>query len=65
MGMFGGARMGTWTVHSDKDPRWNMSGRAVGCCVDGGPQEMRAWIEECRKEYGEPPDDCTVEFYKD
>ena len=56
--------MGTWTVHSDTDPRWNNSGSAFG---DGliGPQAMQDWIDRCREEYGEPPDDCTKSFWKD
>ena len=64
MGMFG-PRMGTWTVHSDKDPRWNKTGRALGLCCTGGPGEMQTWIDRCKDLYGEPPDDCTKEFWKD
>jgi hypothetical protein len=55
--MFGGARMGTWTVDSEKDARWNNSGRAVGLVCEGGPKEMQDWIDECKKKYGKPPDD--------
>ncbi len=58
-------RMGTWMVHSDSDPRWNKSGRGEGLVTSGGPQDMKNWIEECKKNYGEPPDDATREFWKD
>lgn len=58
-------RMGSWSVHSDSDPRWNSSGRAEGLVVEGGPPEMQRWIEECRKKYGDPPKDCMMSFMKD
>ena len=56
--------MGTWRVHSDIDPRWNNSGRAYGDAILG-PTEMNDWIEKCKKEYGEVPEDGTVSFWKD
>jgi hypothetical protein len=64
MSMFG-PKMGSWSVHSESDPRWNKSGRAEGLCCMGGPQEMKDWIEECKKKYGEPPADATMSFMKD
>jgi hypothetical protein len=63
--MFGAPRMGTWTVHSDKDTRWNNSGRGCGLVSTGGPKEMWDWIEECKEKYGDQPGDCTVSFWKD
>jgi hypothetical protein len=60
-----GPKMGTWSIHSEKDKRWNKSGRAPGLVCGGGPSEMQDWIEECKKKYGEPPGDCTMEFWKD
>ena len=57
--------MGTWDVHSEKDPRWNKSGRAFGAVTAGGPSEMREWIERCLRDFGDPPDDCTYGFFKD
>jgi len=66
--MFGamfGPKMGTWWVHSKKDPRWNKEGRAKGLVCMGGPAEMEAWIEKCTKKYGKPPKDCTHGFMKD
>lgn len=58
-------KMGSWMVRSNKDPRWNKTGRSAGLVCTGGPQEMKDWIEHCRKEYGEPPDDAIQSFYKD
>lgn len=64
MSMFG-PKMGSWSVGSEKDPRWNKSGRGYGLVSSGGPSEMQSWIEECKKQFGEPPDDCYQSFYKD
>ena len=64
MSMFG-LKKGTWWVHSEKDPRWNKSGSGFGLVIGGGPREMHDWIEECKKKYGEPPDDATMGFMKD
>jgi hypothetical protein len=64
MSMFG-PKMGTWAIHSDKDPRWNNSGRAEGLVCEGGPKGMQDWIEECRTKYGEPPADAIQSFWKD
>jgi len=64
MGMFG-PKMGTWSVHSDKDPRWNKSGRGSGLATSGGPPEMGEWIRECTEKYGSPPEDTTEAFWKD
>ena len=64
MSMFG-AKMGSWSVSSKKDNRWNKSGRAYGLVCDGDPSEMKNWIKECKKNYGKPPDDCYMSFYKD
>lgn len=57
--------MGTWTVESKTDPRWNKSGRGEGLATTGGPQEMKDWIAQCRAEFGEPPADATQSFWKD
>ena len=32
-----GPKIGTWMVHSKKDPRWNKSGRGYGLVTSGGP----------------------------
>jgi hypothetical protein len=64
MSMFG-PKMGTWYVHSAADPRWNKSGRAEGLVCLGGPQEMHNWINECKRKYGEPPEDAEMGFMKD
>ena len=60
-----GPKIGTWTVHSDINPRWNKSGRGYGLVTEGGPDEMKGWIKECRKNFGEPPRDTTQSFWKD
>jgi len=60
-----GPKMGTWTVHSEQDSRWNKSGRGYGLVTSGGPGEMGAWIKECKKKYGTPPNDATMSFFKD
>jgi hypothetical protein len=68
MSLFGdmiGPKMGSWSIRSEKDPRWNKSGRAKGLVCMGGPQEMKDWIDECKKNFGEPPDDCECFFMKD
>lgn len=60
-----GPKLGTWRVHSDSDPRWNKSGRDVGFAILGGPESMKAWIDECMAKYGEAPKDATQSFWKD
>ncbi len=60
-----GPRMGNWYVRSKSDPRWDNLGRAEGFCCDGGPKEMKDWIDECKRNYGKPPDDAEMGFYKD
>lgn len=60
-----GPKMGTWTVHSDSDPKWNKSGRAVGLVCLDGPDDMHAWIKECHEKFGKCPADCTYSFFKD
>ena len=60
---FGGG-YGYWSVQSKKDPRWNARGRAFGSALTG-PSEMHYWIEQKKKELGEPPDDCRMSFMKD
>ena len=64
--MLFGPKMGTWSVHSDIDPRWNKTGRSEGLICTGGPADMRAWIDECYKRFGPKcPADCTYSFMKD
>ena len=61
----GRAKIGTWSVHSDLDPRWNKSGRKEWLCSAGYPPEVKAWIKECEAKYGKFPKDATYEFMKD
>jgi hypothetical protein len=60
-----GPKMGTWWVRSELDPRWNKTGRGMGLVCCGGPTEFQEWIEECKKEYGNPPEDAECGFWKD
>lgn len=60
-----GPKMGTWSVHSEIDPRWNKSGRGYGLVTSGGPIKMQKWIKKCIKKFGEPPSDVTEGFWKD
>ncbi len=60
-----GPKMGTWTVYCESDPRWNKSGRAEGLCCEGGPPAMQDWIKLCTEQYGKPPADAAMSFYKD
>lgn len=60
-----GPKMGTWSVESKSDPRWNKEGRAKGLVCDGGPQAMKDWIKHCKQKYGKVPDDAYESFMKD
>lgn len=60
-----GPKMGTWSVNSKLDPRWNASGRAHGLVCLGGPQDAHMWIEHCKEKYGEQPTDLMMGFMKD
>jgi hypothetical protein len=60
-----GPKMGSWEVYSEKDPRWNKTGRGRGLATMGGPPGMSKWIVECMQKYGDPPDDATKSFMKD
>lgn len=64
MSMFG-PKMGTWWVRSKTDPRWNKDGRGLGLVSSGGPGELHDWIEQCQKEFGDPPADAEMGFMKD
>jgi len=64
MSMMFGPKMGTWSVESKADKRWNKSGRSKGFAL-GGTSDMSDWIEKCKQEYGDPPEDCIESFWKD
>lgn len=57
--------MGSWTIHSESDPRWNKIGRGEGAIVTGGPEEMKDWLKQAEHLYGKPPKDLTWSFWKD
>ncbi|MDD4761838.1 MAG: hypothetical protein PHZ25_02355 [Candidatus Pacebacteria bacterium] len=65
MGLFLNFPEGGWSLHSDKDPRWNCSGRSD--CVGGFvmPQECKDKIEQLKSQLGEPPDDLKWSYMKD
>lgn len=68
MSMFGkmfGPKMGTWSVHSVKDPRWNKSGRKEWLCTAGNTPEAEQWAKECKEKFDEYPDDLEYSFFKD
>lgn len=64
MSMFKLTREGTWWLRSQKDSRWNSSGR-----IDVGgfamPQDCKNELEELKKRLGEPPDDLEWGYMKD
>lgn len=58
-------REGTWTVWSDSDPRWKMSGTGIcgGFCM---PPEAERAVKAKAKELGqEPPVDLEFGYMKD
>jgi hypothetical protein len=64
MSMFELTRSGSWSVYSKKDSRWNGSGSAlVGGFVM--PKEAAEFIEQKKKELGDPPDDLNWSYMKD
>lgn len=55
---------GTWYIRSESDERWNASGRAhVGGFMM--PPEIEKKLEELKKKYGNPPQDCEWGYMKD
>ena len=57
-------RKGDWWVRSEKDPRWNKIKEDVlvgGFCMT---PDMKEYLEEMKKKYGDPPDDLTFEYMK-
>ena len=63
--MFGGPVQGSWSIYSKKDPRWNISGRAmVGNFIM--PREVEEALDQKKRELGEePPDDLEWLYMKD
>jgi len=56
--------LGSWWVRSKKDPRWNARGRgAVG--MFGMPKDAKEWVDRCKLQFGEQPDDLEFEYMKD
>lgn len=60
-----GPKPGTWSVESQSDPRWNKHGRSMMLVTTGPVPDAQAWIDECKKLYGEPPGDLAYSCMKD
>lgn len=55
---------GSWWLHSEKDPRWNCSGRdSVGGFVM--PAECAKKIKELEEKFGAQPKDLEYGYMKD
>ena len=60
---------GDWSVHSDSDPRRNMTGHEPELPdpdkepvpLPDDAKGMGYWVKICKEKYGEPPTDCTFE----
>lgn len=65
MNYFSAPKLGSWSVRSEKDPRWNCSGRGYGLVCSGGPPEINEWVARCTDALGPPPDDLMASFVKD
>jgi len=60
----GSARKGTWWLGSEKDPRWNRSGKTLIAGLKM-PKECEQTLEEMKSLLGEPPDDLEYGYMKD
>lgn len=60
-----GPKPGTWSIESQSDPRWNKYGRSMMLVTAGYPPDAQAWIDECKRLYGKPPDDLAYSCMKD
>lgn len=59
-------RPGSWSLRSEKDPRWNCDGRAEVMIITAGlPPKVTKKIEKLKKKYGEPPEDLEYSCMKD
>lgn len=56
---------GTWSLDSQRDPRWNKSGRCKGSAFDGPCFAADQWVAQCKEKYGDQPDDLYYSFCKD
>lgn len=57
-------KMGTWTLESKSDPRWNCEGRGlVG--MFSIPPDAKEKVEELREKLGPPPPDLYYSYMKD
>lgn len=57
-------KIGSWSVISKKDPRWNCNGRDIVGGFDM-PRRCREKLKELEALYGKPPDDLEYSYMKD
>lgn len=56
--------MGTWTLRSESDPRWDADGRGlVGMFVT--PRDAQRRIDLLTLSIGDPPEDLMTSYMKD
>ncbi len=56
-------RWGSWSLSSEKDPRWNISGES-NCGGFMMPDDCRKAMEMKDRELGERPDDLSYSYMK-
>lgn len=59
-------REGSWSLRSEKDPRWDANGQGlVGMfCGPESVPEAKAMLDRNKELYGEPPDDLEWSYCK-
>ena len=60
-----GIKSGTWSITSEKDPRWNTTQYEEYLSVWYMPETAKKHLEKCRELYGEQPDDLEYSCIKD
>jgi hypothetical protein len=58
-------RKGIWRLESNKDKRWNCSGRSNSVGGFSMPKECQEMIDKLVIKYGDIPDDLSWEYMKD
>lgn len=59
-----GIKSGTWSITSEKDPRWNITETEEYLSVCVLPKKAKEHLERCKKLYGEQPDDLEYTCMK-
>lgn len=60
-----GIKPGTWSIRSEKDPRWNTTQREECLSVWCMPDAAEEHLKKCKELYGEQPDDLLYTCMKD